>query len=59
MPNWKGFPNIEQPKEPKSQKNIECRKPIPTRSVPECDHLSYDFINDNPLSIMSPQMFNA
>jgi hypothetical protein len=59
MSNWKWFPNIEQPKEPKSQKNVECRKPVSTRSVPERDHLSYDFVNYNPLSIMTPQMLNA
>src|SRR5262245_65957625 len=45
MPNWKWFSNIEQPKEPKSQKNVECRKPVSNSHVTDRNTIFLDIIN--------------
>jgi hypothetical protein len=59
QPNWKGFHNVEQSKEPESRSDLDSRELVPACGNSECDHLSYDFINDDPLCIMPPQMLDT
>src|SRR5205085_10339391 len=47
------------PEEPEPQGHIEYRKWVSARGDPERDHLTYDFIDHNALSIVSPQMLDA
>jgi len=57
--NWKGFHDIEQAKESEPQDNVKRRKLISAGGGSKRDHLPHDFIDYNPLSIMTPQILNA
>jgi hypothetical protein len=57
--NWKGLHDIEQPEQPESKSDVNCRKLVSAGEEPKRDHLSYDFIDHNTLGIVSVQTLDT